>query len=66
MLFETVQVYNVPTGTKSVKAPSTGVTANVDPVQIVVFTFATDIVGFTVTVIVNGKPGHPLIDGVTR
>ena len=50
MLFGTVQVYNVPAGTKSVKAPSTGVTANVDPVQIVVFTLATDIVGLTTTV----------------
>ena len=58
-------VYNVPAGTKSVNAPSTGVIANVDPVQIVVFTFATDIVGFTTTVMVNGAPVHPLIDGVT-
>ena len=59
------QVYRVPAGTKSVKAPSTGVIANVDPVQIVVLTLATDMVGFTTTVIVNVAPVHPLIDGVT-
>ena len=49
-------VYIVPAGTTSVNAPSTGVIANVDPVQIVVFTLAILIVGLTVTVTVNGAP----------
>ena len=50
------QVYVVPDGTTSVKDPSNGVIANVEPVQIVVFTFAILIVGLTVIVTENGAP----------
>ena len=55
----TIHEYHVPTGnTFELIPPFIGVTANVAPEQIIAVSFATVIVGFTVTVTVNGFPVH--------